>query len=68
MNLNPQQETMYETLSRPLAEGAIKLGREVTMNENRVLCLKASKEYLQKGKAQNPGKKGGKKKGKKIRS
>lgn len=68
MNLNLQQETMYYTLAKPLAEGAVDAGREVTMDETRVLCLNASREYQRRGKVQKAGKKNGKKKGKKNRS
>ena len=57
---------MYETLARPLAEGSIELGREVTNEECRMMCLKASREYQASKKArksvkQKPGKKKGKK-------
>jgi hypothetical protein len=63
VNLTDIQETLYETLARPLAEGCIQLGREVTMEESRMFCLRANREYQQRTKE----KKGEKKKGKKNR-
>lgn len=60
MEFNVVQETMFETLARPLGEGSIELGRTLTMEETREWTLKANREYQQKRKS---GKRGGKKKG-----
>eukprot|EP00579_Thalassiosira_antarctica_P007101 CAMPEP_0201890682 /NCGR_PEP_ID=MMETSP0902-20130614/32733_1 /ASSEMBLY_ACC=CAM_ASM_000551 /TAXON_ID=420261 /ORGANISM="Thalassiosira antarctica, Strain CCMP982" /LENGTH=407 /DNA_ID=CAMNT_0048421609 /DNA_START=46 /DNA_END=1269 /DNA_ORIENTATION=- len=63
MKLNDIQETMFETLARPLGEGMIELGRSLTMEETRARSLKANTEYQQRKKnGKQGGKKGGKKK------
>ena len=43
IGFNGHQLIMYETLARPMAEGSIGVGREVTMNETRTLLLNANK-------------------------
>lgn len=62
MQLDAIQETMFETLARPLGEGMIALGRTLTGEETRAWSLKASMEYQERKKNEKRGGKGGKKK------
>lgn len=61
LQLNEIQETMFETLARPLGEGMIELGRTLSPEELRARSLKANCEYQQKKASAKRG--GGKKRG-----
>jgi hypothetical protein len=66
LELSQHQEIMYETLSKPMGEGMIELGRTLTMEETKERSLVASRAFEQKRRANAAAQRGtrqGKKKG-----